>query len=154
MKIIKMEFTKGNIQMPSSSVFSIPTKDNRQVVPSLKQQQLRLMAPLVSPSASAGHKRKLYRQMEDGDKDVQLHQQMNRDKRLRLDQQQTSSSSSIGLKKKSSIMGTSPTWIDSSFISSHFIHILASVQDKVMGIVAAWLSHSVTSQTPETKKSN
>ncbi len=88
--------------MPSSSVFSIPTKDNRQVAPSRKEQQLRLMAPSVSSSASVGHKRKLH-QMEDGDKDVQLHQRMSRDKRLRLDQQQISSSSSIGLKKKSSI---------------------------------------------------
>ena len=37
---------------------------------------------------------------------------------------------------------------------AQFIHVLAPVQDNVVGIVAAWLRHSVTSQTPETKKSN
>ena len=98
-----MEFINGNIQMTSLSVFSIPAKDNRQVEPSLKQQQP-LLAPSVSSSASVGQKRK-HQQTEDSDKDVHLHQQqMNRDdKRLRLDQQQTSSSSSIGLKKRNSL---------------------------------------------------
>jgi len=98
-----MEFIIGNIQMPSSSVFSIPTKDNRKVEPSPKQQQP-LLAPFLSSSASVGQKRK-HQQTEDGNKNVHLHQQqMNRDdKRLRLDQQQTISSSSIGLKKRKSI---------------------------------------------------
>ena len=37
---------------------------------------------------------------------------------------------------------------------AQFINVLAPVQDKVVGIVAAWLRHSVTSQTPENEKSN
>ena len=82
-----MEFINGNIQMTSSSVISIPAKDNRQVEPSLKQQQP-LLAPSVASSPSVGQKRK-HQQTEDSDKDVHLHQQqMNRDdKRLRLDHQ-------------------------------------------------------------------
>ena len=52
------------------------------------------------------------------------------------------------------IMSISPAKIDSSFISSQIIHVLASVHDNVVGIVAAWLRHSITSQTPETEKSS
>jgi len=38
--------------------------------------------------------------------------------------------------------------------SAQFIRVFAPVQDNVEGIVAAWLRYGVTSQTPETKKSN
>ena len=53
-----------------------------------------------------------------------------------------------------SLLTPSGLLVSGSASSAQFIHVLAPVQDDVVGIVAAWLRHSVTSQTPETENSD